>query len=187
MDSITNLKEIEATIEALLFAAGDPVPLDRISEIIGQDKKTTRLILNNMMGQYMNESRGIMLRELDASYQLCTKPQYYEHVMLLVEPRHKQGLSQAAFETLAIIAYNQPVTRAKIEQIRGVSSDSAITKLLERNLIQEAGRLDAPGKPMIYETTEEFLKSFGFKSVHDLPILELNELESIAVTAESEI
>jgi segregation and condensation protein B len=93
-----------------------------------------------------------------------------------VEPRQKQALSQAAFETLSIVAYNQPVTRARIEAVRGVNSDSAVTRLVERNLIKEAGRLDAPGKPMLYETTEEFLRSFGFKSVKDLPIIELENL-----------
>ncbi|MGE5612976.1 MAG: SMC-Scp complex subunit ScpB [Bacillota bacterium] len=170
------IKEIEAIIEGVLFAAGDPVSLDKLSEILGLDKKTTRLILNNMAASMLNSKRGLMIREIDGSFQLCTKPEHYEYIRKLAEPRQKQALSQAAYETLAIIAYNQPVTRARIEMIRGVNSDSAITRLIERNLVKEAGRLDAPGRPLLYETTEEFLRSFGFKSLRDLPIIELDNL-----------
>ncbi|MCX8130200.1 MAG: SMC-Scp complex subunit ScpB [Clostridia bacterium] len=173
------IKEIEAVIEGLLFAAGDTVSLEKIAEAIEVDKKTTRLILSNMTVNYHNSKRGIMLREINGGYQLCTRPEHHEYIKRLFEPRQKQGLSQAAFETLAIIAYNKHITRAKIEQIRGVNSDSAITRLLERNLIKEAGRLDAPGKPMVYEATEEFFRSFGFSSYSDLPLLEMNELEEV--------
>lgn len=172
------IKEIEGVIEGLLFAAGDPLPLQKISEILEIDKKTVKLILNNMIVNYQNSKRGIIIRQIDKGYQLCTRHEHYEYLKKLFEPRQKQGLSQAAFETLAIIAYNQPITRAKIEQIRGVNSDSSITRLIERNLIREAGRLDAPGKPLIYETTEEFLRCFGFRSIGDLPRLEMNELQT---------
>ncbi len=171
-----DIKEIEAIIEELLFAAGDPLPLEKIAQILELDRKSTRLILSNMIVAVQNSKRGIILRELDGSYQLCTRPEHYEYIRKLVEPRQKQALSQAAFETLSIVAYNQPVTRAKIEMVRGVNSDSSITRLIERNLIREAGRIDAPGKPIIYETTEEFLRSFGFRSVKDLPIIELGDL-----------
>ena len=109
---------------------------------------------------------------------MCTRPEHFEYISRLVEPRQKQALSQAAFETLAIVAYNQPVTRARIEMIRGVNSDSSIATLIERNLIREAGRLDSPGRPMLYETTEEFLRSFGFKSVRDLPLIEFDKIIS---------
>jgi len=168
-----DIKEMEAIIEGVLFAAGDQVPLEKIAEILELDKKTARLILNNMMASVQNSKRGIMLREIDGSYQLCTRPEHYQYISKLAEPRQKQALSQAAFETLAIIAYNQPITKNRIEAIRGVNSDSSIATLLERNLIKPAGRLDAPGKPIIYETTEEFLRSFGFKSVKDLPVIEM--------------
>ncbi|MEN6312995.1 MAG: SMC-Scp complex subunit ScpB [Clostridiaceae bacterium] len=171
-----DIKEIEAIIEGLLFAAGDPLPLQKLADILEMDRKTTRLILNNMAVSLQNSKRGIMLRELDESYQLCTRPEHAEYIRRLIEPRQKQALSQAAFETLSIVAYNQPVTRARIEMIRGVNSDSAISRLLERNLIKEAGRLDLPGKPLIYETTEEFLRSFGFKSIKDLPIIDLEKM-----------
>ena len=172
------IKEMEAIIEGLLFAAGDPLELGKIAEILEIDKKSARLILNNMVVNYSNSKRGIMMREIDGSYQLCTRFEHYDYIRRLFEPRQKQALSQAAFETLAIIAYNQPITRNKIEQIRGVNSDSAVTRLVERNLVREAGRLDSPGKAMLYETTEEFLRSFGFKSTADLPILEMNDILS---------
>jgi len=173
------IRDYEAIIEGLLFAAGDVLTLDKISEIIDIDKKTARIILNNMIINYQNSRRGIMIRELNNGYQMCTRFEHYEYIKKLFEPRQKQGLSQAAFETLAIIAYNQPITKAKVEQVRGVNSDSAFTRLTERNLIKEAGRMDAPGKPILYETTEEFLRCFGFRSVNDLPRLEMNEVQTI--------
>ncbi len=171
------IKEIEAVVEGLLFAAGDPVSLEKLSEILEIDRKSMRLLLGNMIMNYQTSKRGITMREIDGCYQLCTRFEHFEYIRKLMEPRQKQALSQAAFETLAIIAYNQPATRGRIEQIRGVSSDSAISRLLERNLVREAGRMDTPGKPILYEVTEEFLRSFGFKSLADLPILELNELQ----------
>lgn len=170
------IKEIEAVVEGLLFSAGDPLPLEKLADILELDKKTARLILNNMAVSLQNSKRGILLRELDGAYQLCSRPEHYEYICRLVEPRQKQALSQAAFETLSIVAYNQPVTRARIEMIRGVNSDSSISRLIERNLIKEAGRMDTPGKPMLYETTEEFLRSFGFKSPRDLPIIDFETM-----------
>lgn len=176
MDSI---QDIEVVIEAVLFAAGDPVPLEKLAEIIGHDKKTTRAIMTNMSYKYQNSARGIMVREIDNGWQLCTKPEFDEYVAKLGVVRKKQGLTQAAYEVLAIIAYNQPVTKAYIEKIRGVNSDSAISKLMERNLIREAGRDDAPGRPKLYETTEEFLRVFGFSSIRDLPVIQMNEVQEV--------
>jgi len=171
------IKEIEAVIEGLLFAAGDTLSLQKMSEVLEIDKKTLKLIMNNMIVNYMNSKRGIMIREIGGGYQMCTRPEHYDYVKKLFEPRQRSGLSQAAYETLAIIAYNQPITRAKIEQIRGVNSDSSILRLLERNLIREAGRLDVPGHPMLYETTDVFLRTFGLRSLADLPIIEMDELK----------
>ena len=173
-----DIKEMEAIVEGLLFAAGDSVSLEKIAEILELDKKTAKLFLNNMRLSLQNSKRGIMMREVDGSYQLCSRPEHHEYIRRLIEPRQKQALSQAAFETLSIVAYNQPVTRARIEMIRGVNSDSAIIRLIERNLIKEAGRMDTPGKPMLYETTDEFLRSFGFSSIKDLPILELENIQT---------
>ena len=173
------INEVESIIEGLLFAAGDRLPLEKIAEIIEVDKKTTKSILNNMILNFQNSKRGVTIREINNGYQMCTKSEYHEYIKKLYQPRQKQGLSQAAFETLAIIAYNQPITKAKIEKIRGVSSGSGVARLIEKNLVKEAGRMDAPGKPILYETTEEFLRSFGFKSLADLPRLEMNELETV--------
>lgn len=176
---MSSLLNAEGIIEAVLFASGDPVPLDKLSEIIGHDRKTTKGILTSLILKYEQMPRGIMLRELENSYQLCTKPEMDEYIARLGSIRRKQGLTPAAYETLAIVAYNQPVTKAYIEQIRGVSSDSVLTTLLERNLVREAGRDDAPGKPKLYETTEEFLRVFGFSSIKELPILEMNEVQEV--------
>lgn len=173
---MNDLREIENIMEAVLFAAGDSVTLERLSGIISQDKKTTESILSNMEMKYKSSPRGIMLRQLGASYQLCTKPQYEDYIMLLGTGRKKQGLSQAAYEALAIIAYHQPVTRAQVEQIRGVNSDNVIVNLAEKNLIQETGRQEGPGKPKLYSTTEEFLRAFGFNSLRDLPQVDMNEI-----------
>jgi segregation and condensation protein B len=163
-----DIKEIEAIIEGLLFAAGDILPFEKIGELLEIDKKTLKKIMNNMILEFQNSKRGIMIREINGGYQLCTRMEHYEYIKRLFEPRQKQGLSQAALETLAVIAYNQPVTKAKIEEIRGVNSDGAVAKLLEKNLIREAGRLDCPGKPMLFEITEQFLRNFGLKSVNDV-------------------
>lgn len=165
-------KKLESIIEAMLFAAGDPVPQETLLEVLEIDKKTLGLIVAQMTDNYTNQSRGIIIREINGGYQLCSNPDYFEYVKRLFEPRQKQGLSQAALETLAIVAYNQPATKAGVERIRGVNSDSAINSLVERNLVIEAGRMDAPGKPILYETTEEFLRAFGYKSLADLPLAE---------------
>jgi len=168
-----NIKNMQTIIEALLFVSGDPLPIERISEILELDKKAVKLLLDNMMIEFENSNRGVIIREINGAYQLHTRPECFEYIKRLVEPRQKQSLSQAAFEVLAIIAYNQPVTKAKINSIRGVNSESAIEKLIERGLIQEAGKLDCPGKPILYATTDEFLRCFGFKSIADLPIIDL--------------
>lgn len=176
---MNSILDAETIIEAVLFASGDPVSLEKLSEIIGHDRKTTRGIITNMIFKYHNSLRGIMIREIDGAYQLCTKPDFDEHIIKLGSVRKKQGLTPAAYETLSIIAYNQPVTRAYVEQIRGVNSDGVILKLIERNLIMEAGRDDAPGKPKLYETTDEFLRVFGFSSIKDLPAIEMNEVQEV--------
>jgi segregation and condensation protein B len=171
---------VESIIESLLYASGDELPLEKISSIIGLDKKTTKSVLKNMEDSYTNENRGIMLREINNAYQLCTKFEYHDYIKKLFEPKNqRQGLSQAAFETLAIIAYNQPVTKAKIENIRGVSCDSTVLKLIERNYIREVGRMECPGKPILYGTTKEFLKSFGLNSINELKGFSMNNFQDV--------
>lgn len=174
-----NLRDIECAIEAVLFAAGDSVSIEKISEIVNQDKKTTISILSGMEMKYKKSSRGIMLRQLGSNYQLCTKPEYDEHIACLGTSRKRQGLSQAAYEVLSIIAYHQPVTRAHIEQIRGVNSDNVISTLAEKNLVYEIGRQEGPGRPKLYGTTEEFLRVFGFNSISDIPQIGMNEIKMV--------
>lgn len=173
------LSETEAIVEAVLFAAGDPVDTDRISDILDIDRKSTRVIVNALAEKYDIENRGLRIIRLEDSYQMCTRGEYREHIAKLVEPRRTQTLSNAAMEVLSIIAYKQPVTRSVIEQIRGVSCDSLVNKLVERGLIRETGRLDAPGKPMLFGTTEEFLRCFGIGSVTELPEFEKKSGEPV--------
>jgi len=163
------IQKIEGLIEALLFASGEPVHIETLSGITGVDGKTLINMINRLSDAYASDNRGIQVREINGAYQLCSKTDYFEYVKKLFEPRQKQGLSQAALETISIIAYNQPATKVEIEKIRGVNSDSSVNLLLERNLIKEAGRMDAPGKPILYETTDEFLRAFGYKSLAELP------------------
>lgn len=176
---MSSIQDTEIIIEALLFASGDSLSLDKIAEIIEHDKKTTKVIMANLIYKYRNSTRGILIREIDGAYQLCTKPELDEFVQKLGTVRKKQGLSPQAYEALSIIAYNQPVTRAYIEQIRGVNCDGVLQKLMERNLIEEVGRDDTPGKPKLYGTTEEFLRAFGFASIKELPPLEMNEIPEV--------
>lgn len=164
----------QAAVEALLFAAGDPISFDKIRQITGIEKNLLNKILKDMGERYARDrSRGIMLREADGKYTLSTKPGFFDIITRMFQPRHRPPLSQAAYEALAIIAYNQPVTRAQVEAVRGVNSDSIISRLIERNLIYEAGQLDAPGRPALFATTEQFLLDVGLGSVDELPAMEM--------------
>lgn len=174
-----DITTVECIIESMIFSYGDALSIDKICEILELDKKTARNLMKNFMDKYNSADRGIIIREINDKYQMCSNPKYFDYVSKLYQIRQKQALSQAAYEVLSIIAYNQPITRAKIEQIRGVNSDSAVTRLLERNLVKEAGKLDIPGRPRLYETTDEFLKCFGFKSVRDLPMLDIEDLSEL--------
>lgn len=180
-----NIKEIEASIEGILFVAGDAVSIDALSHALEVDKGTIKSVIKKMMDYYNYERRGIQIIEMDNCYQLCTRPEYYEYIQKMVRPKQSQGLSSAAMETLAIVAYNQPVTRSNIEQIRGVNSDGALNTLIERGLVEEKGRLDAPGRPILFGTTQNFLRCFGFKSLEDLPLLDKqNDSEQLDISQE---
>jgi len=168
-DDINSSERFESVIEAVLFASGEPLALERIALIIDRPPAEVKALLGRMETRLRNARRGLLLREIAGKYQLCTRPEYSHYVSKLFEIKQKQSLSQAAYETLSIVAYNANVTRAVIEKIRGVSSDSSISKLLERNLIMEAGRANLPGRPMRYDVTDEFYRLFGFKSRSDLP------------------
>ena len=178
------LKEAEAIIEGILFAAGDPVEIDRIADILDIDVKSTRVVMTALIDKYDEEMRGLKIIRLDDSYQMCTRGEYNEYIAKLAEPKRAQTLSNAAMEVLSIVAYKQPVARSVVEQIRGVSCDHLINRLLERNLIQEIGRLDTPGRPMLFGTSEEFLRCFGIASVTDLPDYEKISSEEIPVDGE---
>ncbi len=180
-------KEIEAAIEAILFTMGDSVEAVQIAKAIGQDVPSTRKILHNMMERYNKSVRGITIIELEDSYQMCTKKQYYEYLIRIAMQPKKAVLSDVMLETLSIIAYKQPVTKIEIEKIRGVKSDHAVNKLVEYNLVKELGRLDAPGRPILFGTTEEFLRAFGVQALDELPVLSPVQLEDFKAEAEEEV
>ena len=163
------LKQAEAIIESVLFAAGEPVDVEKLSDILDIDTKSTRAVVTALADKYDREMRGLRIIRLEDAYQMCTRREYSDYISKLVEPRRSLSLSNAAMEVLAIVAYKQPVTRAVIEQIRGVSCDNLVNKLLEKNFIEEVGRLDTPGRPMLFGTTDEFLRCFGIESVMELP------------------
>lgn len=160
--------EREKMLEAMLFASGESVPVAKLAEALGCDIPLTRNLLARMSETYANDGAGIQLREVDDAYRLCTNPAFYPSIQRLLKTKPRRPLSQTLLETLAIIAFKQPVTKSIIENIRGVNSDHAVNKLLEYGLIAEAGRLDAPGRPILFETSEEFLLFYGLKSVDEL-------------------
>ena len=178
------IDKLKAIIEAMLFACGRPVEVKEFMANLELSAEDVENILQNMKLEFEAKSRGIEIIKVDNAYQLCTKKEYYEYVYPLLDNRAKPTLSNAAMETLAIIAYNHKITRAEIESIRGVNSDGTIYKLLEYNLIEEAGRLDLPGRPTTYKTTPEFLKMFGISSLEELPELpryKIDENEQIVI------
>lgn len=164
-------QEIIQCLESLLFASGRAVDKKTLTEIMGVTKDEIEEAVTELKNILIERNSGIQLIEINDGYQLATVEKYYPQICMLLDNRPKPSLSQAAMEVLAIIAYNPKVTRAEVERIRGVSSDSAMNKLLEYNLIEEAGRLDAPGRPTMYKTTDEFLRLFGYKSLEDMPEL----------------
>ena len=171
------IEEKKAIIEAILFAAGGMVKQKELVLALEMSIQDIDTLIENMQEEYKNENRGIEIIKIDDSYQLCTKKELYEYVYPVLDKRTKPNLSNAALETLAIIAYNPKITRAEIEAIRGVSADACVYKLLEYGLIEEAGKIDLPGKPMSYRTTNDFLKMFGYSSLEELPELPKYKLD----------
>ncbi|HBQ63399.1 MAG TPA: SMC-Scp complex subunit ScpB [Clostridiales bacterium] len=166
-------KKLISMIETLLFSSGDRLTLTRMADVLETDVKTVKYAVRILADELQAQERGIRIREIDNGYQMHSAPENHEAIARLYEVRRKQGLSQACYEVLSIIAYKQPVTRIQIERIRGTASDSAISKLAEKGLIWASGRLDAPGRPILYETTQDFLRVFGFASLKDLPIIDI--------------
>ena len=165
------LEKIQSIIESTLFAAGRMVSIEEIELALEVSRVDLEKILDKMQEEYKEEKRGIELIKLNNGYQLCSKKENYEYIYQIIDKRNKPKLSNAALETLSIIAYNPKISRAEIEAIRGVSVDATIYKLFEYGLIEEAGKRDLPGRPMSYKTTEEFLKMFGYSSLDELPEL----------------
>ena len=159
----------------------------RIAKAIGHDTETTRRILNHMMEKYNTKDRGIHIVELENAYQMCTKQEYYDYLVNIAMQPKKAVLTDVMMETLSIIAYKQPVTKQEIDKIRGVKSDHAVNKLVEYNLVQELGRLDAPGRPIVFGTTEEFLRNFGVDSTDNLPDISPVKMEDFRAEVEEEM
>lgn len=178
------LKEMEAALEAILFAAGEPVDADRICLTLEMDKDTVSAVCQRLADQYSYDRRGLRLIRMDNSYQLCSAPEYADLIRKTFESRKPAKLSQPALEVLSIIAYYQPVTRAYIDQVRGVDSSYTVGLLLERELIEEAGRLAVPGRPIQYRTTKNFLRSFGMSNLDELPELPSSTPEDGQLTLE---
>ena len=186
-EPVENEKDQEAVIEAVLFTIGGAVELRQLAAAIGQDKETAKRAVERLAKRYREETRGMELKQLEDSYQMCTRSEYYENLIRVAAAPKKQVLSDVVLETLSIIAYRQPVTKMEIEKIRGVSCDHAVNKLVEYNLVKELGRLDAPGRPLLFGTTEEFLRSFGVQSLDELPMLDQVQIEEFKQEAEEEM
>ncbi len=172
---------ILSALEAMLFAAGDPVEVAKLAEVLELDIETVTKMLGHLSAMYDERNSGLMLIKIENKYQLCTREAYSESVRKLLEIKKNAPLSNAAFEVLAIVAYNKTVTRSFIEQVRGVDCSGSIASLVQKGLIEEKGRLDLPGRPLIYGTTDRFLRCFSLNSLEDLPDLpKTEEVEKIS-------
>lgn len=180
-------KELEAAIEAILFTMGEAVEAGRIATALSVDVEMVREVVRGMMQRYEREEHGIQIIELEDAFQMCTKASMYEHLIKIAHVPKKHILTDVLLETLSIIAYKQPITKQEIEAIRGVKSDHAVNKLIEYNLTCEVGRMDAPGRPILFGTTEDFLRCFGVSSLEDLPVIEPEKLEDFKTEAEEEV
>ena len=188
---IDGLKNIEGAIEAILYAAGYPVKYAKIAEVLGLEERDTKTLIEHMAKEYNSErsKRGINLLMFDDTCQLCTKEQYAPYIREALGIRRGGNLSASSMEVLAIVAYNQPLTRTFVDQVRGVDSSYAMNSLIDKGLIEACGRLDAPGRPMLYVTTEKFLRVFGLTSLSELPATEtiLPPKEDIPMIADEEL
>ncbi|MBR2950418.1 MAG: SMC-Scp complex subunit ScpB [Lachnospiraceae bacterium] len=179
-------KKQEAVLEAVLFTMGDSVETKRLAELIEETPKKTREILEDMRERWKEQERGVVLLALEDAWQMCTAADMYEYLIRIAKAPRKYTLTDTLLETLSIIAYKQPVTRLDVEKIRGVSCDHAINRLIEYDLVEELGRLDAPGRPLLFGTTEQFLRSFGVGSLDELPEVSAVQVEEFKEQAEQE-
>lgn len=182
-----NIEQAKAAIEAVLFTMGNSVELETLAAAIEQDEETTRKLVLELRDDYEREGRGLQIVQLEDRYQMCTKAEHYEALIRVATQPKRHHLSEALLETLSIIAYKQPITRLEIEKIRGVSCAHSVDRLVEYNLIEETGRLSVPGRPILFGTTEEFLRCFGLPSLADLPIMGTEKIESLKEEAEEEV
>ena len=173
-------------IEGILFAMGSTVEPSKIAKALEIDEAIVISSINELKEKYKKENRGIAITEIDGAFQMCTNPDVYEYLIKIAKQPKKYVLTDVLLETLSIIAYKQPITKSEIEKIRGVSSDFAVNKLVEFGLVSELGRLDAPGRPMLFGTTEEFLRAFGVSSIDQLPELSQTQIEEFKMEAENE-
>ena len=187
METPNEIQVLEAQIEAILFTMGEAVEAERIAVALDHDVDTVRRVARNMMDRYRSAARGIQIIEINDSYQMSTKQSMYESIIKIAHVPKKHVLTEVLLETLSIVAYKQPITRQEIEAIRGVSCDHAVNKLVEYGLIAEVGRLDAPGRPILFGTTEDFLRSFGLASLEELPVVKPEKVEDFKIEAEEEI
>ena len=181
-----NNKQIRAAIEAILFTMGEAVEAERLAAAVEIGIDELHFIMRGLIEEYEADDRGIQIIKLEDSYQMGTKASTYESLIKITHVPKKHILTDVLLETLSIIAYKQPVTKLDIEKIRGVKSDHAVNKLVEYNLVCEIGRLDAPGKPIVFGTTEEFLRNFGINSLDDLPIVNQEKIEDFKEEAKKE-
>lgn len=186
MSENMSIQQLESAIEAILFASGDTVSIKSIASATEQSEKTVQSVINNLSDKYLYEKRGINIIQVGEGYQMCTNPDCFDYIKKLFQAPVRKTLSSTLLETLAIIAYKQPITKSQIEDIRGVSADHAVNKLVEYDLVCEKGRLDAPGKPILFGTTDEFLRFFGFSTLENLPISVADE-EQLRLEAEAEV
>ena len=186
MEEDMEIEKLQGVIEAILFTMGDSVELSKIAAAIEHDEKTTKKIIHNMMDRYEAENGGVRIIELEDSFQMCTKKETYEYLIRVAKQPKKYVLTDVLLETLSIIAYKQPVTKLEIEKIRGVKSDHAVNKLVEFGLAEEVGRMDAPGRPLLFGTTEEFLRRFSVQSLDELPTINPEQVEHFKEEAEDE-
>lgn len=181
------LKKLKAEIEAILFTLGSSVQVSAIAEAVGHDEDTVRRVIRAMMDDYDSEERGIAVIELDGAFQMCTKASMYETLIKVAHVPKKYQLTDSLLEVLSIVAYKQPVTRADIDLVRGVKCDHAVNKLVDYGLIEEVGRLNAPGRPLVFGTTEEFLRHFGITSLSELPEIKEEQEVNFKEEAEKEV
>ena len=181
------IEEGASIVEAILFTMGDSVEISQLSKAMEEDVSSIKKYIGYLKEKYQNKDSGIDLIELDKAVQLCTKKEMYEYLVKIAKAPKRVQLTDSLMETLSIIAYKQPITRLEVEKIRGVNSDHAVNRLVEFGLVQELGRLDAPGRPLLFGTTEEFLRSFGVKSLEELPTISAVQVEEFKALAEEEV